>query len=236
MKGPVLLLSAFLFVAGSAMPAAAEVTIAFHDGKVTILAHNATLRQVLAAWEASGGTRIKNREQVPNLAVSIDLVDVPEARALATLLRPLTGFIASPRRTPVEGASTFAHLVVVPSLAPPPQAAPAVTPPRPGMPSGNPPFRMVPGQNPGMMSTPGDFDDDPGDERSARPPSQRVIRETDLPDPNADDPQTAPGTGMSATPSVPGAVTVAVPGVLTKPKTPGQPPAPPQNPPKLDEP
>src|SRR5262249_47290832 len=77
--------------------AAADVTVTLADGRATIVARNATLRQILAEWGRVGGTRIVNLERVGGAPDTFELRNVPEGKALATLLRSVAGYIAAPR-------------------------------------------------------------------------------------------------------------------------------------------
>lgn len=94
------------------------------DGRVTIVAHNATPRQVLEEWARQGHTRIVNVERVMGAPDTFELKDVPESRALATLLRSVAGYIAAPRPTPMANASMFDRILILPT---------SVAAPAPGM-------------------------------------------------------------------------------------------------------
>jgi hypothetical protein len=129
-----LVLVAGLVVAGSA--SAQQVLVEIHDGRITLHAEKATLRQVLTEWARVGQTRIVNIERVPLLPVTVTMVNEPEGRALATLLRPLAGYMAAPRPTPVASASVFDRIVIMPGLAStaPPAASAAPSRSTPGSP------------------------------------------------------------------------------------------------------
>ncbi len=114
--------------------ARADVTVSLADGRATIVARNATLRQVLAEWARVGGTRIVNLERVAGAPDSFELRNVPEAKALATLLRSVAGYIAAPRRATSRGASLYDRILILPtSVASAPmgplRAGPAPPPP-----------------------------------------------------------------------------------------------------------
>ena len=68
-----------------------------HDGRVSIVAKDATLRQILAEWAKVGQTKILNGDRVPGGPLTLQLNNVPEAQALDTLLRTVSGYLASPR-------------------------------------------------------------------------------------------------------------------------------------------
>jgi hypothetical protein len=109
----------------AARPVGAQVSLSLQDGRVTVIARNATVRQVLAEWARLGQTRIVNLEKVPGGPVTLELRDVPEAKALEVLLRSVAGYIAAPRPAFVQGASLFDRILILPTsvASPAPPAA-----------------------------------------------------------------------------------------------------------------
>src|SRR5438067_3086463 len=96
--------SAFLTIAlavpvwlAAAPAARAEVQLSLRNGRVTIVAKDATVRQILAEWARVGRTKIVNGERIPGGPLTLELRDVPEGEALDVLLRSLSGYIAAPR-------------------------------------------------------------------------------------------------------------------------------------------
>src|ERR1019366_9231772 len=73
----------------------AEVKVTMQNGRVSVVAKDATLRQILTEWARVGQTRIINVERIPGGPLSIELTDVPEAQALDVLLRSLSGYMAA---------------------------------------------------------------------------------------------------------------------------------------------
>lgn len=108
---------ACLACAPAAVAGAAEVSLTIRDGRVTLVARDATVRQILAEWGKVGKITIVNLERVPGGPVSIELRDVPESKALDTVLRSVAGFLAVRRTTPEPGTSEFHRIVVMPVLA-----------------------------------------------------------------------------------------------------------------------
>src|SRR6266853_1809392 len=110
-----LAISAWLALAPAAR---AEVQLSIRNGRVTIVAKDATVRQILAEWARVGKTKIVNGERVPGGALTLELKDVPEADALDVLLRALNGYMAAPRATlaPAD-ASIYDAIVVMPTIA-----------------------------------------------------------------------------------------------------------------------
>lgn len=172
-----------LAIVAAASTSAAEVLLTLHDGQVTIIAKDATVRQILTEWARVGRTRIVNLERIPGGPMTIELRNVPEQEALDVLLRTLSGYLAAPRATPVADASLFDPIVVLPtSAAPRPAAAPAPAPFAP------PP--AVQRQAPPIPGPP--TDDDSDDERPSPnvvvPPPQRGVF-TPFPAPQVVNPQ-----------------------------------------------
>src|SRR4051812_17049198 len=150
MKTAILCTAVCLFAAASA---SADVKISMQNGHVTVIAKDATVRQILTEWARVGQTKIVNAERVPGGPISLELDNVPEAQALEILLRSLSGYITAPR--PVEAAtlSRFDRIIIMPTLAsarPATASAPA------------PVFQ----QNPQFNAQP-TADDDSDDERPA---------------------------------------------------------------------
>src|SRR5436190_18429011 len=101
-----------------ALPATAEIQLTLHNGRVTLIARDATVRQILAEWARVGTTRILNAERIPGGPLTLELKDVPEAEALDVLLRTLSGYIAAPRVAlgPAD-ASLYDSIAVMPTVA-----------------------------------------------------------------------------------------------------------------------
>ena len=102
----------------AAAPAAsAEVQLAIHDGRVTLVATDATVQQILSEWARVGQTRIVNVERIPGGPVTLQLTDVPEAEALDLLLRSVTGYMAAKRPAAEPNLSRFDRILVLPTAA-----------------------------------------------------------------------------------------------------------------------
>src|SRR5438105_1327363 len=82
-----------------ATPARAEVLLSMRDGRVTIVAKDATVRDILTEWARVGQTRIVNVERIPGGPITIEIRDMPEQQALRLLLRTLSGYMTAPRAT-----------------------------------------------------------------------------------------------------------------------------------------
>jgi hypothetical protein len=121
-----------------APPARADVQVSLRNGRVTIVAKDATVRQILAEWARVGRTKMVNTERIPGGPLTLELRNVPEAEALDVLLRSLSGYFAAPRTSIVPAdASVYESVVVVPTIA---TAAPRT----PAASSGPAPFAPAP--------------------------------------------------------------------------------------------
>lgn len=110
----------------TASAASAEVKVTVHDGLVTVVAKDATIRQIIAEWARVGQAKVVNAERIPGGPVTLELTNVPEAQALDTLLRSAAGYLAAPRATMASNLSRFDRVVVMPTSNAPrnPVAAP----------------------------------------------------------------------------------------------------------------
>ena len=136
--------------------ASADVKVTIQDGRISIVAKDATVRQILAEWARVGQTKIVNVERIPGAPQTLELTNMPEAEALDVLLRSVSGFIAAPRATPAGAtASQFDRIVVMPTTAAPRPATSAAAPP--------PSPTFMPQQMPAQA------DDDVDDERPQAP-------------------------------------------------------------------
>jgi hypothetical protein len=120
-----------------------ELRLSFNDGRVTLMARDVPLRDILIEWERVGGTRVVNRDAVPGPPITLDLVDVTEAHALATVLRSAAGYLAFARTAPADAGSQFSRIVIMPGgeklaaapqVAATPQSAATTAVPGPGPP------------------------------------------------------------------------------------------------------
>jgi hypothetical protein len=118
-------------VAGAltATPAAAqELKLSMANGRVTLVAREVPIGQILAEWARLGDTRIINGEKLMG-RVTLELVDYPEGRALDLLLRQAAGYITAPRPGNSVGASVYDRIMILPTSRPPAVTAAATPPP-----------------------------------------------------------------------------------------------------------
>lgn len=108
---------------------ASELSLEMREGRVTLVAKAAPLRDVLAEWARVGQTTIVDADKLGAQTVTLQLVDVPEAQALRTLLRSASGYLAAPRPLTSPGPSQYDRILILatsraPSSVPPPIAQP----------------------------------------------------------------------------------------------------------------
>jgi len=118
MRRLIAVLLAAAAVCVSARPARADVQLTMQNGRVTIVAKEATVRQILTEWARVGQTRIVNVDRIPGGPITIDLQNMPEEQALRLLLRTLSGYMTAPRTTMSSpDTSVFDRIIVMPTLA-----------------------------------------------------------------------------------------------------------------------
>src|SRR5437764_2785349 len=103
----------------TASAASGDVRLTIQDGHVSIVAKDATVRQILAEWARVGQTTIVNLDRIPGGPVTLELNNVPEPQALDVLLRSLSGYMAAPRPQSASNLSQYDRIVVMPTSAPP---------------------------------------------------------------------------------------------------------------------
>jgi hypothetical protein len=170
------------------------VQLTLRDGRLSLVATNATPGEIFEAWSRAGGVQIVNAERIQGPPVTLRLDNVSEEQALDTLLRPVTGYLARRRTDPAgpEG-SVFDRIVIVatpvaarptataaaPASAPAPAAASARPAPAPVFPqpqvfpSGAQPPQGVP-QGPGVTRLIGPDGQPVEDDQVGAPPPTQV--------------------------------------------------------------
>jgi hypothetical protein len=111
------LLGSALLIVVAAWPASAEVQLSLRDGRVTLVATNATVRQILTEWARVGQTKIVNIERIPGGPLTLQFANVPEQEALDILLRAVTGYMAAPRPVQAANLSRYDRILVLPTPA-----------------------------------------------------------------------------------------------------------------------
>src|SRR5215211_272057 len=115
-------------VLGVSLPAAAgELTLSMQNGRVTIVADNVPLRQILQEWARIGQTKIVNAEKLSGPNVTLQLTDAPEKEALDILLRSASGYIAAPRPVPIANAAFYDRVTIMATSRAPAATASQIT-------------------------------------------------------------------------------------------------------------
>lgn len=92
---------------------AQQVSLTMNNGRVTLKATNATVRQILDEWARVGGTKLVNADKLGSQPVTLTLVDEPEGQALETILRSAAGYMVSERANPAPNASRFDRIMLM---------------------------------------------------------------------------------------------------------------------------
>lgn len=210
-------------VAGTAsagVAAAGDLTLTIGGGRVTLVAKDVPLRQILAEWARLGQTNIVNGDKLTGPSLTLELIDRPEREVLEVLLRSASGYIAAQRPVSIANASVFDRVMILPTsrgpvgvaATPPPQFGranmgqtmqmpppmtdddepmdPSVPLNQPMVNQPGPPFPVMPPQTPGQQP-PVMTSPRPG--MLAQPPAGQVVTPYGAQPPNVRVPPGAPG-------------------------------------------
>jgi hypothetical protein len=84
-----------------ALASARDLSLTIVDGRVTLVAQDVTVRQILAEWARIGQTKIVNGDKIFGPPLTLELRDVPEGKALETVFsRPAAHRRSRRRRRP----------------------------------------------------------------------------------------------------------------------------------------
>jgi hypothetical protein len=123
-----LVLVAVLMAWCAVSTARADVQFSIRDGRVVLVANNATIADIMAEWARVGRTKIVNADKIPKDVVTLEFRNVNERQVLDILLRSTSGFIVALRNGDDPNASLFDRIVIMPPSAPPPVVAASATP------------------------------------------------------------------------------------------------------------
>ena len=137
----------------SAQPASAgALSFSLKDGRITILAYNVTLREILTEWARLGRVSITGSEALGGAPITVELTDVPEAKALEVLLRSVSGYVALSRNQPGATGSMFQSIRILSTSRAPAMPRPVIAQgPAPGQPQ---PFAPATAASVGTPFTP----------------------------------------------------------------------------------
>jgi hypothetical protein len=114
-----LALTVALFVSAAIPCVAGELRLSMANGRVTLIAQDVTVREILAEWARVGQAKIVNAEKIGGTPVTLELQDVPEAQALDTVLRSAAGYVMVPRVAGNPGVSRYDRIMILASSRPP---------------------------------------------------------------------------------------------------------------------
>lgn len=186
-------------------PVSADVLVKFANGRVTVVARDATVREILAEWSRVGGSTFVDADKIPsNERLTIRLENQHELDAIDVLLRSVAGYMVSPAEGPATSVSTVSRVFILPTSTPAPYVAP------PSVAATASPEEGAPAR---LTSAPVRPDDD-GPVRVSSPPAPPAAGAAPLgqasPLISNAPTQSSPGLGIT-TSSQPGAV-IAAPG------------------------
>ncbi len=107
-----------VLLVGAVAAQAGEVKVSFSNGLVTIVAANASPREILGEWARRGQVRVTNLDRLAGEPITMQLTDVPETQALETVLRGTAGYAAAPRREAVATIAVYDRILLLPGVAP----------------------------------------------------------------------------------------------------------------------
>lgn len=202
----------------TASAASADVQVLLNDGRVSIVAKDATVRQILAEWARVGQTKVVNVERIPGGPLTLELTNIPEGQALDVLLKSVSGYMAAPRQIAVGNLSVFDRIIVMPTAAAAPRPAASAQP--------APVFQQPQfGQQQALQQADDDAEQPPAPNvqlpNQPRGPVFNAFPPPQLNGPNGPiaqpGPQPAAPVTFGATPSAPAGGGVSVPGMIVQP-------------------
>lgn len=194
--------------------------VSFNDGRVTIVAANVTVREILAEWGRKGGSRIVNAEKLTGQPIPyLEFRNQPEAAVLRSLLIDAPGYGAAPRIAPAPDASTVDAVFILPTRTVAVSNAPVPSPVQQLQQGGQ---RQVPilapedfQQAPPSSPTPRIIPGTPDAEIPPVQPVQGDLPPSTPPNPTAANPTLRTGPGGTVTSTIPGVVIGGTPPPAT---------------------
>jgi hypothetical protein len=123
------LLVTVVLAASASLASAGDLKLTIGNGRVTLIAQDVPLRQILAEWERIGKTTIVNGDKLTGPPMTLQVVDMPEREVLEMLLRSASGYIAAPRHEGATGLSVFESVRILPTSKGPVGGAASLPPP-----------------------------------------------------------------------------------------------------------
>ena len=234
-----LVVGAVMLMAAPARPQVVDgLELSFQDGRVTLVASDVPISDILDEWARVGGTRFVDADGLAAAdPVTLQLVAVSEGDALRVLLRAAAGYLAAPRPASQLGASRFDRVLIMATSrgasGPRASVAPSLgsPPASPGTGQRTPSFSLLPGDTGGDRQQ-GDpmfgLSPDPSEQLQQL---QELLQQPSFPGGAFGDPEFVPNPGLDTQPA-PGLQTQPRPGMIVpQPQTPSgrqrpvQPPA-----------
>lgn len=111
--------------AAFAPPVSADVLVKFAQGRVTVIASDATVREILAEWSRVGGSTFVDADKIPSTErLTIRLENQSEIDAIDVLLRSVAGYMVAPAQRPGSSVSAVSRVFILPTSTPAPYVAP----------------------------------------------------------------------------------------------------------------
>ena len=101
------LMAVAVVMSSTGLVSAEELKLTLKDARITIVAENVTLQEILAEWTRVGQTEFVGADSLVDQRVTVQLFDVAEAHALEVLLRSTAGYLARYRTRPADSPSSF---------------------------------------------------------------------------------------------------------------------------------
>lgn len=107
---------------------AGEVRVSFANGRVTIIAENATLPDILNEWSRVGGSTFVNVDKItPSELLTLRIENETELRAIDILLRSTAGYVVGPQARTSTSVSAVTRVLIMPGRRPQEYPAPLVS-------------------------------------------------------------------------------------------------------------
>jgi hypothetical protein len=114
MKPTSFVVATFLATSCASVASGQQVSLTLNEGRVSLRAENATIRQILAEWERLGQVRIVGVDRLAaSQPLTLTLADVSERQALDIVLRGVPGYMVVDRLEPTPGTSRYDRLVLL---------------------------------------------------------------------------------------------------------------------------